>query len=165
MALRLPVDVASRVSAELSELLERLVNDPERDTPPTLDDICSALARARPGESAFEALHPQDHGTVISELDDLIEEFGGDLLASDFISVKASEALSRVIQAVMDDPTGSGGPTLGAVREAVEGGLAARMVGDGALDFDDEAAVLAEIDELIERCGEDVLAEDFIRLE
>jgi hypothetical protein len=99
------------------------------------------------------------------ELEDLIEEFGEEALASDFVGVKASEALSRVIEAAMDDVRLTEEPTLGAVREAMSGGLIARLVGDGVIDADDDAALLAEIDDLIARHGEDAIAEDLIRLE
>ncbi len=165
MAIRPPFDVGSRVSTELSALIEQLVDDPEREEPPTLDEVRAALARARPGEAAFEALHPQEHDTLIAELDDLIEEFGGDLLAADFVAAKASEVLSRVIEAVMDDPSRSGEPTLGAVRQAMAAGLTARMIGDGVFDSDEDATLRAEIDELIERFGDGALAEEFIRLD
>lgn len=165
MAIRLPVDIASRVSSELSELLDRLANDPDREEPPTLGDVRAALVEAQPGEAALGPLHPQERDTLVAELDELVEEFGSDQLAADFIAVKASEALSRVIEAVMDDPAGTGGPTLGAVRAAIEDGLAARMIGDGSLDSDEDATLLAEVKDLIERFGEGALAEEFIRLE
>jgi hypothetical protein len=44
-------------------------------------------------------------------------------------------------------------------------GLIAKMIGDGALDEDDEGALLVEIDELIRRHGTSALAEPFVRYE
>jgi hypothetical protein len=102
---------------------------------------------------------------MLVELDDLIDEFGAEALAADFVSVKASEALSRAIEAAMDDVRLTEEPTLGAVREALTQGLIARLVGDGVIDAEDDAPLLAEIDDLITRYGEDAVAEDFIRFE
>ena len=40
MAIRLSVDVATRISPELSETIEELMNDPDREVPPqTLDEV------------------------------------------------------------------------------------------------------------------------------
>jgi hypothetical protein len=54
---------------------------------------------------------------------------------------------------------------LGVVWQAVAQGLAARVIGEGTIDLDEDATLLAEIDELIRRSGEDAVAEDFIRFE
>jgi hypothetical protein len=163
--MRASIDVASRVSPELSAAMETIINDPDREAPPTLGEIRAALARAESDEEQLARLHPQERDAALVELEDLIEEFGEDALASDFVAVKASEALSRVIEAAMDDVRLTEEPTLGAVREAMSGGLIARLVGDGVIDADDDAALLAEMDELIARHGEDAVAEDLIRLE
>jgi hypothetical protein len=56
-------------------------------------------------------------------------------------------------------------PTLAGVREAMRAGLVAQLVGDGIIDADDEQALQAEIDVLIERDGEDALAEELVRFD
>ena len=56
-------------------------------------------------------------------------------------------------------------PTLGTVRAAMTSGLTVSLIGQGALDEDDESVLLAEIDELIDRHGRDAVAEQFIRFE
>jgi hypothetical protein len=161
-----PVDVETRVSAELSGFIERLVNDPEREEPPTLDGVRAALRELATDEAESAEMHPQERESVQIELDDLIEEYGGDMLAVSFIAAKASEDLSRIIEAASNDPALPDQPTLGAVREAmlVEG-LTARLVGDGVIEADEDQTLLAEIDALIERNGPDAIAETFTRFE
>jgi AcrR family transcriptional regulator len=167
MAIRLPIDVATRVSAELSQLIERLVNDPDREEPPTLEDVRAALLRRKSPspQRETEFLHPQDRTSALGELDGLIEEYGKEAPAADFVAAKASEGLSRVIEAAMGDPSLPDEPTLGGVRAAMVGGLTARLVGEGAIDPDDDGVLLAEIDELIRRYGAGVPAEPLVRFE
>lgn len=165
MTLRPPIDVAAHVSAELSALIEAMVDDPDREQPPTLEDVQVAL-KNRPGRSPEgDRLHPQNRASVVIELDDLIAEVGNEAPAADFVGTKASEALSRVIEAAMDDAELPDSPTLRAVREAMVNGLTARLVGNGVIDGDEDATLLGEIDELIRRHGENEMAETFIRLE
>jgi len=166
MTIRLPIDVATRVSAELSKLLERLVNDPDREEPPTLDDVRSLLRRRGAGSAGeMEFLHPQDTESVLVEVDNLIEEFGGEASLANFVNGQASEGLSRVIEATMGQPGMPRVPTLGTVRDAMTSGLTVSLIGQGALDEDDESVLLAEIDALIDRHGRDAVAEQFIRFE
>lgn len=98
-------------------------------------------------------------------MDALIEEFGETALAVDFVQAYASEQLSLVIEAMVDDENRENPPTLAAVREAVVSGLGVRLVGEGALDEDEDDTLLCEIDDLIEQFGADTLAEDFLRYE
>ena len=69
-----------------------------------------------------ESLHPQDWISLSAELQGLIEEYGEDVSVIDFVAVRAT-ALSRVIEAAMDDASLPKEPTLGAVRQAVAHGL------------------------------------------
>jgi hypothetical protein len=163
--MKAPIDAASRVSAELSAVMEKLVNDPDREAQPSLAEVRADLAHMGADAQQLALMHPQDRASMLVELDDLIDEFGAEALAADFVSVKASEALSRAIEAAMDDVRLTEEPTLGAVREALTQGLIARLVGDGVIDAEDDAPLLAEIDDLITRYGEDAVAEDFIRFE
>ena len=164
--MRASIDVASRVSPELSELIEKMVNDPDREEPPTLGEVRAALKHSGGADVVHVAsLHPQDRTSMVVELDELIEEFGEEPPAIDFVAVKASEALSRVIEAATDDASLPEDPTLGRVREAMVNGLTARLVGEGTIDLDEDGTLLEEIDELIRHYGEDAMAEDFIRFE
>ncbi len=165
MTIRLSVDVASRVSAELSSILEKIVNDPDREEPPTLDEVRAIVAEDDSSAAEMEFLHPQDKTSALAELDGLIEEFGGEVMANDFVISKASEGLSRIIETAMSDLTMHRRPTLAMVREAMAEGLTAQLVGDGTLDPDEEGTLLLEIDNLIEHFGADTMAEDFVRFE
>ncbi len=167
MTIRPSIDVATRISPELSAIIEGLVNDPEREEPPqTLEQVRVALVERGTSEAReTEFLRPQDETSLLVELDRLIEEYGQEATAIEFLVVKASEGLSRVIQAAMDDISFRRAPTLGAMREAMVSGLTARLIGDGAIDEDDEGVLLGEIDELIRRYGEDSPAEALIRFE
>ena len=155
-------DPADRVSPELSEILESLTNFAEALDLVTLGYVRAALATGDLGE-AYDAdrLHPETIQSVLTELDDLIEEYGVEAPAVDFVSVTASEGLSRVIEAVMD--TGRRNPpTLGGVQEAMEQGLLARLVGEGVIEPDEDDTLPGEMEALIRRYGPDVQAEHFI---
>ena len=167
MTIRPSIDVATRISPELSAIIEGLVNDPDREVPPqTLGEVRVALVKRSTCEAReTEFLRPQDETSLLVELDRLTEEYGKEAPAIDFVVVKASEGLSRVIQAAMDDIRFLRAPTLGAMREAMVSGLTARLIGEGAIDEDDEGVLLGEIDELIRRYGEDTPAETLIRFE
>jgi hypothetical protein len=164
---RNPIDIAVRVSPSLSALIESRVNDPDADEPPTLDMVRDYLARLLPAPfNEAEHLHHFDISeSMLDELEVLIEEFGADALAIDFIQSTASEPLSRVIDAVSGDENRENPPTLGTIREAIVAGLGSRLVGDGVLEEDEDDGLLAEIDGLIGRYGEDKLAEDLLRYE
>ena len=161
------VDIATRVSPNLSALIESRVGDPDAEQPITLASVRAFLAGLLPASlDESERLHHADiDESLLDELDVLIEEYGGDALAIDFVRSDASEALTRAIEAVVDDENRENPPTLGTVREAITGGLTAKLVGDGVLEDDEDDTLLAEIDALIRRNGPDALAEEFIRYE
>jgi hypothetical protein len=161
------IDVASRVSHPLSALLSSRINNPECEQPVTLMAVRRFLGDLLPADfNEAERMHHFDVSeSLIDELDALIEEFGAGALAVDFAQVNASEALSRAIEMVVNDENRENPPTLAVVRDAILAGLGARMVGDGALEDDEDDTLLPEIDALIERFGADTLAEEFLRYE
>jgi hypothetical protein len=160
-----PIDVETRVSAELSRFIESLSNDPDREEPPTLNDVRTLLLAMAVEEAEVAEMHPQERDSTLIELDDLIAEYGGDMLAVNFVIAKATEDLSRIIEAASNDPALPGQPTLGAVRDAMLQGLTARLVGDGVIEADEDQSLLAEVDALIDRYGRDAIAETFTRFE
>lgn len=165
--IRNPIDVSTRVSANLSELIANRLNRAEPGQEITLaairDFVTGVLTEAF---TETEQLHHFDiNESLLDELTALIEEFGETALAVDFVQEAASEPLSRVIDAAINDKERDHPQTLGMVREAMVDGLTARLVGDGVLDEDEDDNLLAEIDALIDRYGYDALAESFIRYE
>lgn len=159
------VDISSRVSPNLSALLESQVEDPDGGEPVTLATVRTFIADLLPASvSEAERMHHVDiDESLLDELDALIEQYGGDVLAIDFARVRASEALTRVIEAVMNDENREHPPTLETVKEAMVSGLTASLVGDGVFDEDESNGLLNEIEALIRRYGADSLAEKFLR--
>ncbi len=165
--IRNPIDIASRVSPELSSLIETLSSRFDDGDPVTLAAVRSFIRHELPDEmDEDEEMHHFDvDESVIDELDELIEQFGESAAAMDFIYAFASEALSRAIEAVMDDENREVPPTLEDVHEAILDGLGGRLVGEGVLEEDEDDVLLPEIESLIDRYGADALAEDFLRYE
>lgn len=161
------IDIATQVSPRLSALLRGRVNDPDADQPITLVAARHFLASLLPADfKETERLHHFDIDiSLLDEIDTLIEDFGEDALAVDFVQASASEELSCVIEFMVNDENRENPPTLQAVRDALVDGLGARLVGDGVLEEDEDDTLVAEIDALIEHFGSDALAEDFLRYE
>jgi hypothetical protein len=165
--IRNPIDIASRVSPELSTLIETLIDQLESDEPVTLASVRSFLQHGMPVEiDEEEHLHHFDvDESVIDELDELIVQFGESAAAMDFIYAYASEPLSRVIEEVVSDENRENPPTLEDVQEAILDGLGGRLIGEGILEEDEDDVLVPEIESLIDRFGADALAEDFLRYE
>lgn len=164
---RNPIDIANRVSPRLSALLRSRVNNPASEQPVSLMAVRRFLADLLPEDfREAEQLHHFDVSeSPLDELDALIEEFGAAALAIDFVQASASEPLSRVIEAVVNDENRENPPTLAVIRDALLAGLGASLVGDGVLEEDEDDTLLQEIDALIEHAGADSLAEEFLRYE
>ena len=165
--IRNPIDVATRVSPELSGLIETLIDQLDTSEPVTLASVRSFIRHELPDDiDENEHLHHFDvDESVVDELDELIEQFGESAAAMDFIYAFASEALTRVIEEVMDDENREVPPTLEDIQEAIADGLGSSLVGDGVLEDDEADMLMPEIESLIENYGPDALAEDFLRYE
>lgn len=165
--IRNPIDIASRVSSNLSALIENRVNKSELEQEVTLASVRDFVAGLlNDALTETEERHHFDiNESLLDELNALIEEFGESALAIDFVQINASEPLSRVIDAVVNDRDQENPPTLEAVKDAMTSGLLASLVGAGVLDEDEDDVLLAEIDALIDRHGADALAEEFLRYE
>lgn len=164
--IRNPIDASVRVSPELSVFIESRVNDSNIETTVTLGDIRGFIEGMLPSElMESERLHQFDPDeSHLDELDALIEEYGAEAPAIDFIRTCASEALTRVIETALNDDNHES-PTLADIRTALSAGLSNRLIGEGVLDDDEDDALLSELDFLIERHGADMLAEDLMRYE
>ncbi len=165
--IRNPIDAAVYVSPELSALIESRMNDPLVEQPLTLAQMRAFVADVLPETyDEAESMHHFDVSeSLLDELDHLIAGFGEDALAADFTEVSASEALSRVIEAVADDENRENPATLSAVQEAMASGLVTRLIGEGVLEEDEDETLQLEIQSLIDRYGADAIAETYLRLE
>ena len=165
--IRNPIDIATRVSPELSSLIQTIISQLDGGEPVTLSMIRSFIKHDLPSAiNESERMHHFDVNESLSdELDELIEQFGESAAAMDFISAFASEPLSRVIEEVVNDENRENPATLEDVREALLEGLAGSLVGEGVLEEDEDDVLMPEIDELIDLYGADALAEDFLRYE
>jgi hypothetical protein len=159
-----PTEADSRISEELSEFIEPLTNNPDIEALVTLGFVRDILQDTVGDERTAEEPHRfGNEESLYAEVVALIEEYGEDVLAIDFIIAKASDELSWLIEALIDASEEDVTPTLGSVRAAITAGLAARLVGEGAIEADEEQTLLAEIDVLINHYGEDLPAENLLR--
>jgi len=165
--LRNPIDIASRVSPELSDFIEMVINNMETDEPITLGAIRTFISAGLPAEiNETEEMHHFDVSeSTIDELDALIAGFGVSAAAFDFVYAFASEPLSRVIEEVINEENRENPATLAAVKDEIVNGLSGRLVGEGILEEDEDDLLMPEIEELIYRFGADAPAETFLRYE
>jgi len=160
------IEPDERVSRELSAVIEAIANDPDVTTPVTLGLVRDRLRQTLAGFAEAERVHEfGDEEMLSAEIAALIDEYGEDAIATELVNDKASEALSTVIETVLDESDEDIVPTLGDVREAMRSGLLARLIGEGMLDEEDEQPLEAEIDALIERFGAEEPAENLLRYE
>lgn len=161
------IDVSDSVSPQLSAFIEKCVNDSVSEQPVTLVQLRNFMTDSLPDSfNESERMHHFGVGeSIFDELDSLIEEYGEDALADDFTKTTASEALSQVIGAMVNDDNRETLPTLADVRENMTTGLLSKLVGDGVLEDDENGSLLAEIESLITRYGANVLAEGFMNYE
>jgi len=155
-------EVENRVSEELSEVLAAIVESAEAELV-TLGVARDMLKQTLTAEGGKPDSGIGAEQSVYAELESLVEEFGEDAPAVDFVAPKAGEELSELIESLVDEAEDGEGVTLGRVREAIEHGALARLEGKGVLEPDEEPALLAELDRLIERYGADALAEELLR--
>jgi len=162
-----PTDLADLTSTALATLVEHVLDDPERREPATLATVQSAISAGliedliRQGE-----LDEAERDAIEEELDNLITEYGEDVAAVHVLRFRASRPMSALIRQLaarrvdLDHPV-----TLIEVREAIDAGVPAELVGDGVIDAEEEDGLAPEADELIRMHGEEALAEEIIGAE
>lgn len=159
-------EIAGEAGPALARVIMILSRRPGTTEPPTLGRVREAIADGllqRLQERGEVDLDLARAEAVEQEVERLVERFGEDILAEDFVRYRAGPALSEVIRAVMrdhDDPERP--PTLAQVAEAMRGGLVARLIGEGALDGDDQRPLDREIEGLIDLHGPAAPAEHYL---
>lgn len=162
----LPADIQETVTRELSTFMEAVIDNYESQGhgPATLRSVREAMAGGLFERLVAEGrVRPEDKSNLGLEVDALIEASGDDALAVRFTRPRASEDLSTVIEALLNETDEGPPPTLSTVRDAMNEGLLAKLVGHGELDSEDEQSLLDEIDAMIEQHGVGALAEEFLR--
>jgi hypothetical protein len=156
----IPEDVFENSSDALSAVIAEVLSDDEVAQPATLASVREAvLAEVETVTIPLNRFSSEQRQALQDEVDALIEEYGEDSLAVRFQKPWASEPLRLLIEAGLDE---LGEPTLGGLFEAAEQGLLANLIGEGAIDDDEAQTVIAELQGLIERHGNEALAEDFL---
>jgi len=78
--------VQVNASEPLSRVIESVVNDENRENPPTLDVVRDALLAGLGASLVGNGVLDEDEDdTLLSEIDALIEHFGADALAEEFL--------------------------------------------------------------------------------
>jgi hypothetical protein len=73
-------------SEQLSRVIETVLNDENREYPPTLDDVRHAIAAGLGSRLVGEGVLDEDEDdTLLTEIDTLIEHFGADALAEELL--------------------------------------------------------------------------------
>jgi len=157
-------DLAEQVSPGLARAIQAVLEDPDRQ-----EDASLAMVRDAWNEGLADRLVEEeridihDRDVISDEIRDLIEQYGEEQAAVRFLRYRASDTLSVVINEVLDRRSDIQPPaTLGEVREAMQEGLVAELVGSGDIDPDQDETVFVELDALIQANGEDALAEKLI---
>ena len=162
-----PTDLADRTSPRLEAVVRRVLDDPDRSEDASLAMVREAVAAGLVEDMIRDgALEEGDRRGLARELDELVEELGGDVPAVHLLRYRAPPTLSTVIRAVMarwDDADSA--PTLLHVREAVDRGLLGELAGEGTIDPDMGDLVLPQLDALIRLHGEHALAEELVASE
>jgi hypothetical protein len=163
---RPPIEPERHVSNALAAAMEAIANDPDLDEPVTLALVRDKL-RQRLAAQGVEATRREfgEEQSLYAETEALIDEYGEDVLALELTAVKASDELSDVIEAFLDNTDADILPSLGRVRAEMAENWLARLAGEGVIEPDDEQGLLAEIDALIERYGPDLPAENLLRFD
>lgn len=153
-------DVYENTSDEMSAVIANLLEDEDLAQPTTLGVVREAiLAEVKTVTVPLNRFSAEEWQDLREEIDALIDEYGEDALAVRFLKPWASEPLSRLIEAGLDE---LGEPSLAALLEAAENGLLAHLIGQGEIDADEAQTVIAELQGLIDRHGAEALAEDYL---
>lgn len=153
-------DLDDAASDRLSEAIERVLDGEDVEEPVTLDAVRRVLVHAERARSApLKRLDEDERDALVEELDALIDTHGNDAAAERFTQPFAGPDLSRVIEYAIDR---ADEPTLGHIQGLIENGLLAELIGEGEVAEEDEQAIRASLEALIERHGTQAYAEDFI---
>lgn len=157
----LTTDIYENTSEDLSDIIQKVLNDEEVAQPATLasvrEEVLKDIKTITIPLNSFSDERLQE---LRNEVDALIDEYGGDALAIRFFKPRASQALSRLIEVGLNE---LGETSLSQLFDALERGMLAKLIAEGEVDDDEAQTVTAELQALIEKHGSKAIAEDFLR--
>ncbi len=157
-------ELTNTTSHELALAIQQEMNNEEHPQPPTLGSMLASMQQGLYEELVQSRRIDSDREqSIIAELESLIEDYGADALAEDFVDYSATENLAAAAHALLNSLATDQPPTLTTLRNAITGGLCTQLVASGEIELDDEHSLITEVDELIQLHGEDTPAELFLR--
>jgi hypothetical protein len=158
-----PQDMPATVSRDLSVIIQAELDKEHSDEPAMLGYVLEKMYDGLVEELIEQGrLDPAVRDEVFAEMKDLVERYGGDVLAIDFMKYRSSDNLATVIQVELDYRDSDQPPTLGTVLESITSGRVAQLVASGDIDIDDDDTVISEVQSLILQHGENAPAEEFL---
>ncbi|MFW2372751.1 MAG: hypothetical protein ACN4GM_06475 [Gammaproteobacteria bacterium] len=152
-------DIYENTSEDLSSIIQKVLDDEEIAQPATLasvrEEVLKDVKTITIPLNTFSTDRLQE---LRNEVEAMIEEYGAEAFAVRFFKPRASQALTRLIDAGMDK---LGEPTLSQLFDELEQGLLATLIAEGELGDDEAQTVTAELQTLIEKHGPDAIAEEF----
>jgi hypothetical protein len=162
----LEAQVSGDISPDLSRIIIYLSGRPGVNEAPTLGKIRAAiedglLARlADEGELALDLAREE---AIRREVRDLVDRFGEEVLANDFVRYRADTELSVVIRALLANRDRERPATLASLLEALQDGqIVNTLVGEREIDPDRSQFLITEAQRLIDLHGSDAPAEQFL---
>ena len=157
----LATDIYENTSEDLSAIIQLVLNDEVIAQPATLASVREEVLKdVKTTTIPLNTFSPERLQELRNEVEALIEEYGNDALAVRFFKPRASQALTRFIEYGMNK---LGEPTLSQLFNELQQGLLAKLIAEGELADDEAQTVTAELQSLIDKHGEDAIAEDFVR--
>lgn len=158
--MNLPTDVYEITSESLSNVILRVLNDEEIAQPADLASVREAVLQdVKTVTVPLNRFSDDQLQELRNEVEALIDTYGDDALAVRFLKPRASQSLTLLIDAGIDELDQ---PTLSQLFDALENGLLAKLIAEGELEDDEAQTVTAELQALIDRHGADALSEDFV---
>ena len=157
----LPIDVYENTSEAMSTVVQEVLNHDDIAQPATLADVREEILKdVKTATIPLNSFSPDQLQDLRNEIEALIDEYGADASAVRFLKPRASQALTRLIEAGIDK---RGEPTLSQLFDELEQGLLAELIAEGEIDDDEAQTVTAELQSLIDKHGTDAVAEEFVR--
>ncbi len=157
-------ELSNTTSYELALAIRQEMNNEKHPQPPTLGSMLVSMRQGLYEELVrSNRITVNQENSVIQELERLIEDYGDEMPAEDFVDYSASDDLSAVAHNLLNSQTTTQPPTLTTLRNAITNGLCTQLVANGEIAMDDEHSLITEINELIQLHGEDTPAELFVR--